>query len=201
MPDAMDIQEVPVYSYALASADMRYIEIEKRDIYLRDDPEYGLVFRGEIFGCGTGCFVDLSEILLEYAMSCEGCREEGVASKEVIRFGERLGEILVAKTHHAIANSTIPEKLSSSFKRILNSMSTTFIEEIKEDHLQYSLDCCPLSECAKTTGLSRNAEIASVSFIALCKSVIKALAPDWVLTQPQEGVSTLPLHTIVVAKA
>jgi hypothetical protein len=198
MTETLEIQDTPVFSYAIASADMRYIEIGERDIYLRNDPEAGLVFRGEISGCGSDCFVELNEILLEYAMSCEGCRDQSVTSQEVVRFGEHLGEVLVTKTYKNIAKLPTTEKLSSAFKCILNSMSATYIEESKEDNLEYSLDCCPLRECAKSTGLSRSVEVAHLSFIALCKSLIKALAPDWVLMQPSEVDNSIPIRKIVI---
>jgi len=49
LPEILEIQDAPVFSYVLASADMRYIEIGEREIYLRHDPEAGLVFRGAIW--------------------------------------------------------------------------------------------------------------------------------------------------------
>jgi len=199
MPETSDIQDTPVLSYVIASADMRYIEIGKREVYLRNDPNAGLVFQGEIPGCRPDCFVDLSEILLEYAMSCEGCREQSVVSDEMAQFGEHLGEILLAKTYHNTTEFSPTEKLSSNFKCILNSMSVTYIEDSKENHLEYSLDCCPLSECAKSTGLSRSVEMADVSFTAVCKSLVKALAPDWVLKNPSEEGTNIPIHKIVIA--
>jgi hypothetical protein len=201
MTENLEIQDAPIFSYALASADMRYIEIEKRDIYIRNDPKVGLVFRGEISDCGPNCFAELNEILLEYAMSCEGCRQQNLASHEVVRFGEHLGKVLAAKTYKNIAELPTNEKLSSAFKCILNSMSATYIEESKEDQLEYSLDCCPLSECAKSTGLSRSVEMAHLSFVALCKSLIKALAPDWALIQPSEKENNIPIHKIVIASS
>ena len=199
MPKTLEIQDAPVYSYVIASADMRYIEIGEREVYLRHDPEAGLVFRGEISGCGPGCFIDLSEILLEYAMSCEGCREQNVAAEEVVRFGEHIGEILLANTYPDFGELPTIEKLSNAFKCILNSMSATYIEERKADQLVYSLDCCPLSECAKSTGLSRCVERAHLSFSALCESLIKALAQNWVLMQPSREDTNIPVHKIVIA--
>ena len=198
MAETMELQDAPVFSYPLASADMRYIEIEKRDIYFRGDPEAGLVFQGEISGCGPGCFITLNEILLEFAMSCEGCREESAASEEVVRFGEHLGEVLVDKIQPDISELSTAEKLSSAFKCILNSMGAKYIEQSKEDHLEYSLDCCPLSECASSTGLSRSVEMAHRSFTALCKCLINALAPDWVLMEPSEEDTHIPIHKIVL---
>lgn len=98
MPETLEIQDAQVYSYVLASADMRYIEIGEREIYLSNDPKAGLLFQREMSGCRPGYFVDLSQILLEYAISCEECREQNAASEQVVRFGEQFAEILAAKT-------------------------------------------------------------------------------------------------------
>ncbi len=199
MAETLEIQDAPVYTYALASADMRYIEVEHREVYLRNDPELGLVFRGEIPGCGAGCFVDLSQILLEYAMSCEGCREQGLAAQEVVRFGERLAEILVSNTAQAMAELPARESLSRAFRFVLNSMGAALTAASTEDRLEFSLDCCPFSECAKTSALGHNAELALQSFAALCSSLVQALAPDWVLLQPAQAHLTLPVRKIVLA--
>ena len=178
--------------------EMRYIEIGERDIYLRTDPDVGLVFRGEISGCGSECFVELNEILLEYAMSCEGCREVNVASEEVSCFGEHLGKILVANINDDIIEMGTKDKLSTVFKCILNSMSSKYIEQVSTDRLEFSLDCCPLRECARDTGLNRSVEMAQISFVALCRYLINSLAPKWELVEPTEG-GDRPIHKIVVA--
>jgi len=200
MTETLDIQDVPVFSYALASADMRYIEIGERKIYLRNDPKAGLVFRGEIPGCGPECYVDLSEILLEYAMSCEGCSKQELASEMVIRFGEHLGDAYVEKTQHYAPELPTSDKLSNALKCILNSMSATYIEDKKVDRLEYSLDCCPLSECAKNTGLNRSVDMAYLSFIAICKSLINGLALNWELIYPSENENNIPIHRIFIAQ-
>jgi len=133
-------------------------------------------------------------------MSCEGCRGINVASEEVVRFGEHVGEILVANTCSDFADLPNTEKLSSAFKCILNSMSATYTEKSKADQLVYTLDCCPLSECAKSTGLSRSVVMAHLSFTALCQSLITALAPNWVLMQPSREDTNIPIHKIVIVK-
>jgi hypothetical protein len=198
MTENLEIQDAPIFSYAIASGDMRYIEIGEREIYLRNDPKVGLIYRGEIAGCGPECHFELNEILLEFAMSCEGCREESFATKEVIQFGEHLGEVLLARTARDIAELPTIEKLSSVSKCMLNSMSARYIEEIKEDQLQYSLDCCPLRECAMNTGLNRNVDMAHLSFVALWKSLISNLAPGWVLMHPSDEEKEIPIHKIVI---
>jgi hypothetical protein len=198
MPAVIEIKEIPVLSYHLASADMRYIETGVRNIYLREDPDLGLVYRGEIPDCGPACYVGLNEILLEYAMSCEGCKEETTAAEEVSQFGVRLGEILLAKMQLDTLDLATTQKLLKGFEPIFNSMSAVYEIELQEDRLGVSLRCCPLSECAKTTGLGRNVELAYISFTALCTTLIGYLAPDWVLLQPTEGAVQLPLHDIVI---
>jgi hypothetical protein len=198
MNNTLEIQDKPVLSYALASADMRYIEIGERDIYLRIDPKLGLVFRGEIAGCGPDCYIELNEILLEYAMSCEGCKEESFTSSEVIRFGEHLAEILVETTSLRTAELSPPEKLSTLFECILNSMDAKYVEHSHINHLEYSLDCCPLHECAKNTGLNRSVEMAHLSFVALCNRLINEVAPNWQLMHPSEDETFIPIHKIVI---
>jgi hypothetical protein len=132
-------------------------------------------------------------------MSCEGCREHNVISDEVVWIGEHLGEILVDAIYQDTANLPTSKKLSTAFKCILNSMSSPYHEESKEDILKYSLDCCPLNECAKRTGLSRSVEMAYISLIALCRSLINSLAPDWELIQPCDDDTNIPIRKIVIA--
>lgn len=198
MTKTIEINDEPVFSYAIASGDMRYIQIGERDIYLRNDPNIGLIYRGEIAGCGPECYFELNEILLEYAMSCEGCREENFATKEVIQFGKHLGEVMLARTASDIAELPTIEKLASLSRSMLNSMSAKYIEEIKEDQLHYSLDCCPLRECAMNTGLNRNVDMAYLSFVALWKSLVSNLAPRWELRHPSEKDKNFPIHKIVI---
>ena len=199
MLETTEGHEAPVFSYVMASADMRYIEIGRREVFLRKDPTAGLVIRGEIPDCGPECFIDLSEILLEYATSCEGCREDDVDTEEVVTFGVKLGEILVASTADAVAELPTPKKLSIAFACTLNSMGATYRQVIKENCLEYMLDCCPLRECANSTGFGRNVEMAQLSFTAMCKSIVNAFAPDWELTQPSEGDTSVPIHQIVIS--
>lgn len=200
MAETLEIQNSPVFSYPLASGDMRYIEIGEREIYLRSKLETGMVFRGEISGCGSDCFIELNEILLEYAMSCEGCREKNTAGEEVSCFGEHLGKILAVHIQDAIADMTVEDKLAYAFKCILNSMSSKYSEIISRARLEYSLDCCPLRECARDSGLNRSVEMAQISFVALCQYLVESLAPDWKLIEPI-GESDTPIHKIIIAGA
>lgn len=198
MSETSEKPHAPIIAYLLASADMRYIENGERQVFLRHDPTLGQVFRGELAGCGPGCYVDLGQILLEYAISCEGCGDRDMAAVKAIRFGERLAHSLVSNSAKEIGNEPYREKLQFAFRLILNSMNATYTEDGEPGRLEYSLSCCPLSECAKSSGFGLGQEIAHLAFTALCRSLTAALAPDWGLVQPTESEKGTPLRKIVV---
>ncbi len=200
MTGTLDTQEGAVFSYALASADLRYIEIGEREIYLRSDPDKGLVFRGEIPGCGPDCYVDLSEILLEYAMSCEGCSRPELASEMLNHFGDHLGHVYVDNALQENQELDPAGKISAALNCTLNSMGAKFTEDKQARRIEYSLDCCPLSECAKDTGLNRSVEMAYLTFIALCNGLMSRLAPEWTLVHPSAVEINIPMHQILITR-
>jgi hypothetical protein len=65
----LEMQETLLLRYPIASGDMKFIEVNQRDIYLRNDPASGIVLRGEIPDCGPGCYADLGQVILEYVMT------------------------------------------------------------------------------------------------------------------------------------
>ena len=198
MNETLETQDAPVFTYALASADLRYIEIGEREIYLRREPEGSLIFRGEIAGRGPDCYINLSEILLEYAMSCEGCSRAELATEMITHFGDHLGQIYVEYSDQNISDLDPQEKISSALACILNSMGAKFVAAIQPDSMEFSLDCCPLSECARDTGLNRSVEMAYLAFIALVNSVLSRLSPEWSLKRPSAVEINIPMHQILI---
>ena len=71
LTDTHVTQGEPLLSYKIASSNMRYIEINEREIYLRQDPQLGIVLLGEVPFCGPDCNANLSQMLLEYTMSTQ----------------------------------------------------------------------------------------------------------------------------------
>jgi len=200
MNETLDTQAAPVFSYTLASSDLRYIEIGERQIFLRDEPGKGLVFRGEITGCGPECDINLSEILLEYAMSCEGCSRAELATEMLLHFGDHLGQVYADSIVRDSPDHDSTEQVSKALSCILNSMDAKFIEEKEISSFEYSLDCCPLSECAKDTGLNRSVEMAYLTFIALLNGILDRLAPGWTLVRPSSVEINIPMHQILITR-
>ena len=187
-------------SYTLASAEMRFIEICTRDIYLTRDSESNPILRGEVSDCGSGSAVDLNQIFLEFSLSCEGCKDQEIAEESVIKFGEQLGKILVDTLLIDKPNKSPNENISTTFQCVLNSMSVPYTVVPASDNLHYNLSYCPIRETAKLNGLTRGIAMAHRSFLALSRSIIQNISPTWVLLNPTEADIDNPLHEIVVSR-
>ena len=196
----IDTQDAPVFSYPLASGDLRYIEIGERKIYLRDEEGKGMIFRGEIAEIGAESEINLSEILLEYAMSCEGCSRAELAAEMLINFGEQLSQIYIGKTSKDTANRSPEDKITAAITCILNSMDVTYKQEVQADSIAYSLECCPLSECAQATGLNRSVEMAYLSLVTLFNNMIGRLSPEWTLLHPSGVEIDIPMHQVSLTR-
>jgi hypothetical protein len=169
-------------------------------VFLRKDPALGIVVRGEIPGCGEGCYADLSQIFLEYALSCEGCSEQIVASESMSRFGIRLGKHLSANLCRLDDGLSTVDQLSVVYECILNSMNVPYTVDRTPNKIHYKLAYSPLDKAANNAGFSRVLPIARKSFFALCQSVLRMLSSEWFLTRPSEDEIDHPLLEIVIAK-
>lgn len=190
--------DAPLFNYTIASADMRYIEIGERVIYIRADPKRGLIVRGEIPGCGPGCYIDLSQVFLEFTMSCEGCREESVIVEAVNYFGERLGKILSARVYPDGGELTAIDRLSGIFECVYKSMNLPFTLQSTKESLHYSFPQCPFCDKEEYAGFIRSMEMARLGFIALCESILHNIAPGWVLEKPTKNDINNPLLEVLV---
>jgi len=195
-----NVNDTFLCSYPIASAEMRYNEICSRDIFLRSDPEFCLFIRGEFSGCEKGGFADLNQIFLEFAMSCEGCKDQGITEESVVKFGEQLGKILVTTLYKDKPDIPSIDKISTTFTCVLKSMSLPYTVVPASDKLHYILPYCPIHQTAKKNGLTRGIAMAHRTFIALCTSIIQNLSPNWVLLNPTEADMDNPLHEIVVSR-
>ncbi len=201
MSDEMEtVRDTPVFSYVIASGEMRYIEVNERNIYLRDDPLVGPVLRGEIPGCGPGCYADLSQMFLEFVTSNEGCKDQNEAEAATIHFGQQIGKTIAAKLSQHVPGVPTIGQLSHAFECLLNSMNVPYTVERTTANLRYTLAYCPLRESAINTGFNCGVPTAYLGFSALCESMLRDLAPDWKLLQPSAQNFEDPLLEIAVAR-
>ncbi len=189
-----------LFSYTVASGDMRHIGIAERTLFLRFDPRHRPFIRGEVPGCGSGCFADLSHVLLEYVMGCEDCREANLAWKSADRFGQRLGKALLSADLPEAANDTGAEALAGALRTVLNSMNVPFTVEDDSRFLRFALAYCPLHREATISGMTMWVALAHRAFVSLLETVIAGRAPGWSLETPAERESEVPLEAIVLAR-
>lgn len=193
--------QLQIYSYKIASKDMRYIEINQRNILLYQDPKQGLILRGELLDCREGCYADLSEMLLEYAMTCEGCKSQQEAEEYLAIFGTHLGEILGQRLAPNFKDQELVKRVIIAFEIILKSMTVPFSLEHSQDRLHFILEYCPICDSGKRHGLNRNQELARNGFISLCLSLLHELAPQWSLRIPSLQDPQKDLLEILIVQA
>ena len=188
-------------SYTIASADMRFIEIGERRIMLRSKPGFGQVVQGEMDGCGPDCEIDLGEILLEYALTCEGWKEEKASWESAGLFGVRLGRQLAVRL---CKDSEPDETIGFAFTCILNSMRVPYTIEKTKDRIRFTLAYSPLEETASRMGAYRGIPAAQRALIALCRTVVQIAAPSWMLIRPSRQKTAQspyrPIRTIELAR-
>lgn len=192
------VREIQLFKYVIASADMWYNAIDERTIYLRNDPELGPVIRGEVCGCGPGCHANLSQVLLEYAVSCKGCQDKDKAGGLVECAGERVGRILAARLYQDAPEDHPEAQVAAAFQFILRSMGVPFEVTQTPGLIRYQLAFCPLHETARRNGLVSGIPPARRGFVAICESMLANLAPDWQLTRPDKFTTAAPLLEIIL---
>lgn len=197
---SQEAREERLLRYVIASSDMRYIEINQRDVYLLNDPQLGLVVQGEVPECGPECDANLSQMLLEYTMSCVDCRDQAATAGYVDHFGRNLGEQLIDRLYDGVPDAAGLDRVSEVMDIVFNSMGVAFQKELAADRLQYDLAHCPIHEAARNSGLNRWVAEAHRAFVALCNHVLHTLAPEWALVQPAEVETEEPLDVILIAK-
>ncbi len=196
-----DVQEVHLLSYIIASSDMRYIQINEREVYLRHDPDLGLVIQGDVPGTRADLNANLSYMLLEFSMSCEDCKDRVMTAESAERFGEHLGQVFIDSLYQEAPEVITANQLAGAFDIILNSMGVTFTKELTDEQLRYDLALSPLHEAAGKTGLVLQVAMAQRAFVAMCKRILQVMALDWTLAEPSEPESEAPLRQILFVTA
>ncbi len=201
MTVATDQEDAVLYSYRVASADMKYIEINTREICLRHEADQGLVLRGEIPGCGISCQANLSEVFLEFAMSCKGCEDSSVMMESVANFGERLGEIVSQAFLTRFPEKTPQELVPLLFDCVLESMGVPYRKETSQDSLDFTLLESPLGIKAGRSGLKLWISPAYHGFVTFFESILSTAGGGWELVAPKSSGSDHSLTAIRLQRA
>jgi formate transporter len=164
-------------SYVIATQDMFYNEMNQRVIYARDDRESGFRVWGEIPGGGGETAVDLCQVLLEYAMTCNTLRDLPKAYREIETFSKRLGESLAIKIMESTPAQSASHRAACGLECLFESMRVHFALQQHDGGLDYLLDHCPLCASAEQRGI-HVVELAHHGLNALCITLIQSITPS-----------------------
>ena len=189
-----------LFSYVVASGDMRFIEIAERVLFLREDPELGLVIRGEVPECGPDCYANLSYILLEHVMGYEDRHRAEQTAKAADQFGQRLGQEMIAIGILDTSSEHEVRALAEVLTIVVNSMDVPFDIDQSDNYLRFKLVHCPLHASAEKAGLNLWVPLAHRSLTAVIETLLKGFAPGWTLQSPVERETDEPLREILVSR-
>lgn len=175
--EPLDMQEALLLRYPIASGDMKFIEVNQRDVYLRHDPTSGMVLRGEIPDCGPGCYADLGQVILEYALTCEDCEDPLRSGAHAETFAKNLGASFVTKIQKGMPGATPAARVAAALECLLRSLKVPFTAERAGDETRYVMDTCPLCEAAEQTGMRGRVALAHEALDELVRFVLAILDP------------------------
>jgi hypothetical protein len=179
-----EIRDEILFIYRIASGEMKYIEVNEREVHFRSDPQTGSLIWGEIPGCGESCNADLAQMILEYAMSCEACDDAAITEGLLNVFGKRLSESLAARIQQIAPTETALERAVRALECIHLSMNVPFSVERDNDEIRCRLDLSPLSEAARRTGIGGRLELAYRALYALYQGVAQTVDPGLSIRLP-----------------
>jgi hypothetical protein len=168
-------------SYALASADMYYTEMERRDIFLSCDQQGRFCIWGKTADGEPSTRIDLFQIFLEYALYCCSWASAEDILCNMQAFGERLGRSLAKQLENNIRPSISHRSASQILKYIFETVDThPFVENVDAGVCVIVMDS-PLKKAAKRSGLW-NIELARSGINSMCQNLIRCLNPSFVVS-------------------
>ena len=195
-----DFEDRRLLSYIVASGDMRHIPINERELYLRTISDRGVLIQGEIPGCGADCNINLSQVLFEYAVSCEDCKDHIASADMELRFGQHLGQVLAAEIKSEMGELSGESQFEKLMAIVLRSMDVAYSVEGDGNYLRYDLHDCPIQRAANEPGYSLRLPVVHLGFAALCEAIVNGLAPSWQLVKPLVEENESPLQEIFFDK-
>jgi len=101
---------------------MRSVEINTREIHLYPKENYRFLIRGEIPECDREVSIDLSQIFLEFSLSCENYHEPVEAVASIKNFSICFANELIHQLETLISNLQTEENIQNIFYSIVRSL-------------------------------------------------------------------------------
>jgi hypothetical protein len=173
-----------ILTYPIASGENCYAVANERTVNLKGDPEAGFSLYGQIPDGGDASSVSLAEALLEFAMTWNTPGDPSEARRQMQIFGKHLGEALADQRARAKPVHGALGRVGDALEDVFRSLGAAFAYCQNDGEVRYQLDPWPLQVTAEATGMRREAELAHQALIAICQSLVGALAPELSIRLP-----------------
>ncbi|MEC5128006.1 hypothetical protein VSU19_14665 [Verrucomicrobiales bacterium BCK34] len=171
----------PVYSYVVRT-EARDVVMFQRTIYLEGDASDGFRLLAKIDEEDTA--IDLSEILLEDAMSSDDPGDVSISENVVDGFGHVLGQAVARQIVALTPDLSSSKQAELALAGIVRSLGAPYTEALSEGTTQYRFDHCPLCDASDRTGIEE-VDLAHRALSALVVTTIGAIHPDRVVSMPR----------------
>ncbi len=169
---------MPILTYPIASGPMCYAVVSERTVYLQGDPGAGFRLCGQTPGGSEASSANLTQMLLEFAMTWNMAEDASEAQRQMQIFGRRLGEALADQRAPTKPVNGVLGRAADALEDVFRSLDASFARRQTESELRYQLDAGPLRVAAQVTTMEGEAELAHYALNAICQSVVEALAPE-----------------------
>jgi hypothetical protein len=177
----------PILTYPIASGEMYYEVVNQRTVYLQGDPETGFSLYGEIPGWGEDSAVNLSKILLEFAMTWSATGDAVEAQRQMQRFGRRIGEAFAQQRVPGKSVNGVVGRAGDALEDVFRSLDAPFARRRTNSEVHYRLDRpCPLHMAAEVTTSEQEIRLAHLALKAICQHVVGTLDPKLRLRLPDD---------------
>lgn len=184
MEHATESSARELFRYIIASGEMRYIERTERLVLLDHEPEDGWRVYGMIEGCGSACDVNLTQIILEFIMSCEGL--DTATHQAALRvFSQKIAAAMVEQIKSSSADEQIEGLLDECLRCLLGSLGDRYVLKTDRSQISASFADCPLCALGGESGMQRHGELAHGVVFDLVRAVVYKLDPAAVVRTGQ----------------
>jgi hypothetical protein len=163
-------------SYAIASADMYYTEMERCDVFLSCNERENLHIWGQTAYGEPPITKDLFEMFLEYALYCGSLPDREEMRSAMQNFGERLGRSLANHLQNDVLLSRSCTSICQILKYILETVDSHPYVDSDDTEMCVTVADYPLEKVAKRSGLW-NIELAHYGINSMCQCLIHCINP------------------------
>lgn len=170
-----------VYSYVVRT-EARDVVMFQRTIYIEGSAADGFRLLAKIDEEDTA--IDLSEILLEDAMSSDDPGDVSISEDVVDGFGHVLGQAVARQIVALTPDLPSSKQAELGLACIVRSLGAPFTEEANEGAAQYRFDHCPLCDASDRTGIEE-VDLAHRGLSALLETTIGTIHPGQGVSMPR----------------